>query len=141
MKRNFFRWFAVSFGAAVLAAAVYAGDSDRLVVDIPYNFVVNGKTLPAGKYDVRRSSDRDLHALAISSFENHAYAVVLPTDVSQARGSHPAVTLVRTGDQTVLTKIQTAEHVFTVPVSRATKQALSGQQDVYLTGTTESRKQ
>src|SRR5262249_18417351 len=109
MKRNFFRWFAVSFGAAALAAALYSGGSDRLVVDIPYNFVVNGKTLPAGKYDVRRSSDRDLHALAISSFENHAYAVVLPTDVSQARGSHPAVTLVRTGDQTVLTKIQTAE--------------------------------
>jgi hypothetical protein len=41
-------------------------------------------------------------------------------------------------DQTVLTKIQTAEHVFTIPSEAATVKAARGG---YLTGTTESRKQ
>jgi hypothetical protein len=41
-------------------------------------------------------------------------------------------------DQTVLTKIQTAEHVFTIPSEAATAKAARGG---YLTGTTESRKQ
>lgn len=141
MKRKFFRMLVVSFGAAVLAAAATAGEPDHLVVNIPYDFVVNGKTLPAGKYNVKRNSDSDLHLLSISSFENHAYIVTMTTDVNDVRESQPHVTLIRNGDQSVLTKIQTAEHVFTIPATRATKQALSGAQDPYLTGTTEPGKQ
>ena len=120
MKRNYFRMLVVSFGAAVLAAAAY-GDSDRLVVDIPYDFVVHGTTLPAGKYNVRRNSDSEVNSLSISSVENTGHAVVtLSTVAEYNRGSQTGVTLVRTGDQNILTKIRTAEHVFNIPVSPAT---------------------
>jgi len=87
------------------------------------------------------NSDADLHVLSISSIENHAYTVTLPTDVNNVREFRPSVTLLRTGDQIVLTKIRTGEHVFTIPVSSAAKQALAGPQGVYLTGTTEYHKQ
>src|SRR5262245_15014717 len=81
MKRNFFRMLVVSFGAAALAIAAYAADLDRLVVDIPYDFVVNGKTLPAGKYNVKRNSDHDLLVLAITSVDDRASAVTLTQDI------------------------------------------------------------
>jgi len=136
MKRNYFRVFVVSFGAAVLAAAGFAADLDRLVVDIPYDFVVNGKTLPAGKYNVSRSIDNNPRVLSISGVENHASAVALSTDMEQARNSRPGITLRRTGDQAVLTKIQTGEHVFTFPVAQTSQ---SPAQDAYLTGTSETK--
>ena len=136
MKRNYFRMFAVSFGAAVLAAAAYAGDSDRLVVDVPYDFVVNGKTLPAGKYDVKRVSDSNIRVLALSSPEHHVFVVTLPNSVDKPTASHPGITLRQTGDQKVLTKIQTGEHVFSIPVSGKSDKP---DRTSYVTGTTESR--
>src|SRR5215470_19721321 len=129
MKRNYLRMFVVSFGAAVLAAAGFAADLDRLVVDIPYDFVVNGKTLPAGKYNVSRATDNNPRILSISGVENHAAAVALSTDMEQARNSRPGITLRRTGEQTVLTKIQTGEQVFTFPVSRPSAQSTAPTRD------------
>ena len=140
MKRKYSRMFVVSLGAAILAAASYAADVDRLVVDIPYNFVVNGKTLPAGKYNVSRATENNPRILSISGVENHASAVALSIDMEQARNSRPGITLRRTGEQTVLTKIRTAEHVFTIPVSRQLEQSTASSHDAYLTGTSESKR-
>jgi|SRR5262245_26193119 len=140
MKRNYFRMFVVFFGAAVLTAASHAADLDRLVVDVPYDFVVNGKTLPAGKYNVSRSSDNNPRILSISGVENHASAVALSSGMDQARDSRPHITLSRTGDQAVLTKIQTGEHVFTFPVARQSSQPTAPAQDAYLTGTSETKR-
>jgi hypothetical protein len=140
MKRNYFRMFVVSFGAALLAAAAYAGDVDRLVVDVPYDFVVNGKTLPAGKYNVRRGTDSNPRVLSISGVENHESAVALSTDMEQAREFRPSITLRRSGEQTVLTKIQTAQHVFTFPVARKSGQSTAPDPDTYLTGTSETKR-
>lgn len=136
MKRNYFRMFLVSFGAAVLAAAAYAGDSDRLVVDVPYDFVVNGKTLPAGKYDVKRVSDSNIRVLSLSSPEHHAFVVTLTNSVDKPAAFHPGMTLRQTGDQKVLTRIQTGEHVFGISVSGKSDRP---DRTSSVTGTTESR--
>src|SRR5215813_5729478 len=72
MNRIHIRKLVVSLGATLLAAAAAsAAEPDRLVVNVPYDFVVNGKTLPAGKYDVKRVDDSNLRVLSISSLENH----------------------------------------------------------------------
>ena len=137
MNRIYIRRLVVSLGAALLAAAAAtAGEPDRLVVDVPYDFVVNGKTLPAGKYDVKRVDDSNLRVLSISSVENHVAVVTLPYSIDNPTAFHPGITLRQTGDQKVLTKIQTADHVFSIPVSG--KSDKSGQTS-YVTGTTESR--
>src|SRR5262249_44962214 len=116
MNRTYVRGLVVSFGAALLAAAAAtAGEADRLVVDVPYDFVVNGKPLPAGKYDVKRVNDSNLRMLSISSLENHTYVVTLPYSVDNPNGFHPSITFRQTGDQKILTKIQTGEHVFSIP--------------------------
>lgn len=141
MKRNFFRTLMVSLAAAVLASIAYAGDTDRLVVDMPCDFVVNGKALPAGKYYFKRSSDSDPRILSISNFENRSYTVTLFTDMNNTRAFRPGVTLIRTGDRNVLTKVQTADHVFTIPISRADSQAATISRSAYLSGTAESARQ
>jgi hypothetical protein len=141
MKRNFFRTLMVSLAGAVLATVAYAGDTDRLIVDMPCDFVVNGKTLPAGKYYVKRNSDSNLRILSISSFENHVYTVTLSADVTDTREFRPGVTLIRTGERSILTKVRTAEHVFTIPVSRADSQAASASRSADLSATYQATRQ
>ena len=138
MKRNLFRWVVVSLFAVGFGVAAHAQEPDRLVVNIPYDFVVNGKTLPAGTYNVKRNSEREPRILSISSTENHAYVVTMPTDVNQVNESRPAVTLLHIGEQNFLTKIQTAEHVFTIPNSGAAGAKVD--RTTYLAGTSEPSK-
>jgi len=40
----------VSLFAVGLGAAAHAQEPDRIIVDIPCDFVLNGTSLPAGKY-------------------------------------------------------------------------------------------
>jgi len=139
MNRTYVRRLVVSFGAALLAAAAAtAGEPDRLVVDVPYDFVVDGKTLPAGRYNVKRVDDSNLRMLSISSLENHAAVVTISNSFDNPRNFHPSLTLLETGDQRILTKIQTGEHVFYIHVSDKSAAAKS-QGTSSITGTSESR--
>lgn len=137
MKRNFFRGLLVSFAGAVLAAGAFAGESDRLVVNIPYAFVVSGRTLPAGNYRVSRISTTDLHQLLLSSVENHESIIALSTQIASAQTQNPAVTFQVSGAEHLLTSIQTEEHVFTFPVATRPSSSKNG---FYTSGTSESTK-
>ena len=139
MKRNYFRLFVVFLGAALLAGAASAGDLDRLVVNIPYDFVANGKTLPAGSYLVQRLSDSNYFPLSIRSRENGATVFVLSTEVEISSQALPGVTFRVSGDQHFLTHISTGAHVFSFAISpSAIQQAASSHS--YLTGTSESNR-
>ena len=138
MKLSSFRLFVLPFVTAVLAAAASAGDLDRLVVNIPYDFVVSGKTLPAGTYTVQRLSDNDEHPLSISCVEHRTAAIIVSGEVEPAVHAHPAVTFLSSGDQHFLTRIETGQHVFNLRVSnKAVPEAANLQ---YLSGTSETTK-
>jgi hypothetical protein len=92
---------------------------DQVVVTIPFEFVVAGKTLPAGTYRVNRVSDDRWAGLILSSLENHASAIVHPIEVESTRDDKAHVSFETAGDEHFLSKIETAENVFTIPVSRA----------------------
>jgi hypothetical protein len=118
MKKHCVRILSAFFGLAALALTAKGQAVDQLVVNIPYEFVVAGKTLPAGTYRVKRVSDNDKKALRISSFENGAAALVFSSEVADnTRVEQPSVTFQHVGDQHLLSKIETIEHVFTIPVS------------------------
>jgi hypothetical protein len=118
MKKHCVRILSVFFGLAALAITAKGQAVDRIVVKIPYEFVVDGKTLPAGTYSVNRVNDNDERTLAISSFETHAAVLVLSSEVTAKTGAEqPSVSFQQVGEQHLLSKIQTAEHVFTIPVS------------------------
>jgi hypothetical protein len=100
--------------------------ADQIVVTIPFEFVVAGKTLPAGTYRVNRVADDKSEGLIFSGFENRASAIVHPIEVKSAPVKKAQVSFETAGDQHFLSKIQTANNVFTIPVSRAAILLASG---------------
>jgi len=108
----------VSFAGLGITAKAQA--VDQVVVTIPFEFVVTGKTLPAGTYRVNRVSSGDRWAgLIFSSFENRASAIVHPIEVESTSDDKAHVSFETAGGEHFLSKIETANNVFTIPVSRA----------------------
>ena len=118
MKNFCIRILSAVFGLAALAITAKGQTVDHLIVNIPYEFVVAGKTLPAGTYRVSRINDKDERQLIISSFENREAVMVISNEVSPIRTDSPSLSFEQAGGEYFLSKIATAEHVFTIPVSK-----------------------
>ncbi|HKV60816.1 MAG TPA: hypothetical protein VJO16_02815 [Candidatus Acidoferrum sp.] len=117
MKKHCLRLLSASLGLAALALVAKAEIVDQIVVNVPYEFVVDGTTLPAGRYTVKPISEQDKRVLVISSFENHAAVMVVSSEiVGRSNAEQPSVSFRQVGEQHLLSKIQTDEHVFTIPV-------------------------
>ncbi|MGA9770651.1 MAG: hypothetical protein WBV94_16545 [Blastocatellia bacterium] len=57
-------------------------DSDETIVaDIPYDFVVRDQTLPAGKYTIKVSDDKDLSVLVLRSANGRRSALFQTQDI------------------------------------------------------------
>jgi len=106
-------------GVAGLGTAAKGQVIDQIVVNIPYEFVAAGKTLPAGTYRVNRVSSANQEALVLSNFENGAGAIVSSTQVENSSADKAQVTFEQVGGQHFLSKIETADHLFTIPISRS----------------------
>jgi hypothetical protein len=118
MKKHCVRILSVFFGLAALAITAKGQAADQVVVNIPYEFVVAGKTLPAGTYRVNRVNDHNERALTLSSFENRVAVMVHPSEVVEKTGAEqPSFSFQQVGEQHLLSKIETGDHVFTIPVS------------------------
>ncbi len=126
MKKLCLRIAVALVGFAGLGFTAKAQVPDQIVVTIPFEFVVAGKTLPAGTYRVNRVADDKWEGLIFSSFENRAGAIVHPIQVQSAPADNAKVSFETAGDQHFLSKIQTADNVFTIPVSHAAILLASG---------------
>jgi hypothetical protein len=117
MKTIYTRSLSAFFGLAALGAATPAQEADQLRVKLPYEFVVAGKTLPAGTYKVHRLSDNN-KAITMTSCENGDSVLLFSTEVTPAREDNPTLTLEHTGKQYFLSQIETTEHVFKISVPK-----------------------
>jgi hypothetical protein len=126
MKKYYVRILSAFFGLAALAISAKGQAVDQLVVNVPYEFVVAGKTLPAGPYRVNRINDTDERQLMISSLENREAVMVISNEVTPIHTESPSLSFQHAGGEFFLSKIATAEHVFTIPVSkRAVSEAIA----------------
>ena len=126
MKKLSLRIAVALVGFAGLGITAKAQVADQIVVTIPFEFVVAGKTLPAGTYRVNRVADDKWDGLIFRSFENSTGAIVRPIAVESASADKATVSFERAGGEHFLSKIQTGDNVFTIPVSRAAIQLASG---------------
>lgn len=125
MKKHYSRWLMALAGFAGLAIAAQAQEVDHVVVTIPYEFVVDGTTLPAGSYEVRRASGRiESRILLLSSYNNRASVLLVPFEVENARNDKPQISFERVGHQYVLSEIQTAQNVYEISISRPSQEML-----------------
>jgi hypothetical protein len=119
MRKMYSRILIALIGVTGLGMAAKGQAVEQVVVNIPYEFVVAGKTMPAGTYRVNRVFGSNERALVLNSFENRASATVLPTEVASAYANKARVSFEQVGDQRFLSKIETGNTVFTIPVSRS----------------------
>jgi hypothetical protein len=91
----------------------------QIAVRLPFAFVVNGKTLPAGSYTVKRFSQQPFDALMLTSDNSGTSVFVLPTEMEGASDSKPKVRFREVGEQHFLTTIQTEDYVYNFSVPRS----------------------
>jgi hypothetical protein len=119
MKKLYMRILIALIGVAGLGVAAKGQAVDKIVVNVPYEFVVAGKTLPAGSYKVNRVSDSIVGALVLTNTENRASAMVLATEIKSNVTEKASVSFEQVAEEHFINKIETAEHSFTISVSRS----------------------
>ena len=108
MKRKFLSvmvtCFLVTLGAAAKANAQLPGTA--IHASIPFDFIVSGKTLPAGTYEIRRITDSPDSLIIRNVTINHDLATFLTDPVqARARMNHGELIFNRYGDTYFLSRI------------------------------------
>ena len=120
MRRQCLRIVIALIGVAGFGIGVKAQVLDQIEVNIPYEFVVAGKTLPAGTYRVKRVGVTDPRLLILNSLETRATVIIHSTWVENNENNDAdknEVSFVQVGDEHFLSKIETPNHLFTISVS------------------------
>ena len=115
MKKQYLRILLAAASLAGLGVTAKAQDLDQVVVTIPFEFVVGGKTLPAGTYRTNRVSNDKFAGLVLSSVENHVSVILHPTKVESRYDDKAQASFQETGDQRFLSTIETGDNIFTIP--------------------------
>jgi len=115
MKKQYLRILLAVVGFAGLGVTAKAQVLDQVVVTIPFEFVVGGKTLPAGTYRTNRISNDKYEGLILSSVENHVSVILHPTKVESRYDDKAQANFQETGDQRFLSTIETGDNIFTIP--------------------------
>ena len=103
-----------------LGISARAQEVDKVVVNVPFEFVAAGQTLPAGTYSVSRVSSRDPRSLVIRSDNNSVF--LLPIVFNGASSDNAKLGFEHVGDKYFLSKIETPAGVYAVRTPRAMTQ-------------------
>ena len=101
-----------------LGVAAKAETRPEITAKLPFQFVVGGKTLPAGTYRVSRSGDDPLSPLMLTNDNSTASVFVLPLSIA-ASSDRPNVGFERIGARYLLNSIQTGDLVYNISVPRS----------------------
>jgi hypothetical protein len=99
-----------------VAAAQIRGE---IRVTLPFEFVVDGKTLPAGTYTVSRFANDKYEGLILANYEGRTSVFIHPVEIESASADKPQVSFERVGEQHFLSRIRTSHDVYNIPVSRS----------------------
>jgi hypothetical protein len=102
-----------------LSVAAKAETRPEVIAKFPFQFVVGGKTLPAGTYKVSRLGDDPLSALMLTNDDSTASVFVLPLSIAEPSSDKPKVGFERVGARYLLSSIQTGDLVYNISVSRS----------------------
>ena len=110
MKKILSATMAGCFLALMIAATVHAQDPGTAIrASIPFDFIVRGKTLPAGNYEIRRLNDESIDLLVRNVNSKHDEATVGTEGVYESRTPRKSLLLFRRyGDTYFLSEIVTA---------------------------------
>lgn len=84
----------------------------KVIVTLPFEFVVGTQTLPAGKYIVSRTSSLSNTALLVSNHDHGAF--FLPTAFDSTQFGNASLSFDGIGDEHVLSQIKTPTGTYTI---------------------------
>ena len=117
MRKQWMGILIAVISVAGFGAAAKGQSLDKIVVKIPYEFVVAGNILPAGNYTVVRVNNGDTRTLLLSSFDNHVSTILVATDVEDSHTGNNEVSFEQVDGQRFLSEVKTYNHVFTIAVT------------------------
>jgi hypothetical protein len=103
-----------------LGISVRAQDIDKVAVNVPFEFVAGGQTLPAGAYTVSRVSDLANPTLVIQSYDNSVS--LLPLVFDGVAADHAELSFEHVGDKYFLSKVETPAGAYAIRTPRAMTQ-------------------
>jgi len=103
-------------GLLGMGAAAKAQIRGEIKVTLPFEFMVDAKTLPAGTYTVSRFADDKYQGLILSNYESRTSVFVHPVGVEGASADKPQVSFQRIGEQHFLSRIRTSHDVYKIDV-------------------------
>jgi hypothetical protein len=112
------------FGLGISARAQNAG---KIAVNVPFDFVAGGETLPAGTYSVSRVSPEADAALVVRSHDNSVFLFPMffdegPAVVNRAPADHAELSFEHVGDKYFLSKVETPAGVYAIKTPSALTQ-------------------
>ena len=125
MKKFYLRILLAITVFVLLGGIAQAEIRPQVKVTLPFAFVVNGETLPAGIYTVSRFSDQKLDGLILSNRDAKVSVFLFPTAVGSTDADKPSVSFEQIGGTHILQKIETAYDVYTFSVSSAPSMQLA----------------
>jgi hypothetical protein len=100
-----------------LVVKARAQDPESVVVKVPFEFVAGERTIPAGTYSVGRISSDPHSGLVIRNYDK---SVLVPTTLFEtASAQQPALSFEHVEDKYFLSKVETPDGIYTIPVPRA----------------------
>jgi hypothetical protein len=100
-----------------LSGIAKAASKEGIIVKLPFEFVVDGQTLSAGTYTVRRLSSDNSGPLILTSIDNGTSVFVAYHLSENASDDQPKVSFQLAGQKNFLSTIQTAFDVYHIRVS------------------------
>jgi hypothetical protein len=126
MQRKLLLLLAVSSLGGILTAPLGAQSlSSPLQANIPFEFAVGGRTMPAGEYTIVRSSVRGLVQLVRSGGSHESGYVNMVDEKISALGDQPMLAFRRYGSQYFLARVSSGAGtpILRLPASRAEREA------------------
>ncbi|MGH9835632.1 MAG: hypothetical protein ACRD9Y_21645 [Blastocatellia bacterium] len=112
---------------ATLSIAVFAGVSIKLTANVPFDFMVNGKTLPAGHYTVEQGNTQN--TLVIRNLETKQAVGAITQNCEVGAGSKPQLIFRRYGNQYFLAQVIGDANGSELPKSKAEREAAKAGRD------------
>jgi hypothetical protein len=117
MKTSYFTTVLTLTCLLGLGISARAQDTDGVRVNVPFEFVAGGATLPAGTYTVGRVSLEMYSSIAISGHGHSAF--VLPIAIDGPRTEQPKLSFEYVGDRHFLREVDTPGGIYTFALPRA----------------------
>jgi hypothetical protein len=110
-----------------LGKSARAQELDKLAVNVPFEFVAGGQTLPAGTYSVSRVSSGDPQSLVIRSNDNSVFLLPAFFDggfvsVNGGSADHAELGFEHVGDKYFLSRVETPGGIYAFRTPRAMTQ-------------------